>query len=248
MEKIIVPEREGIEHYNKVLPPEVSGDDFYLSLKQLASSNELTSILEIGSSSGEGSTRALVEGVLSRDSNDDVSIFCLEISKIRYENLISAYKDFYFVNVLRLSSVGLESFPTLNELRDFYRNVPSNLNNYTFDEVASWLKKDIEYLSLHGKELSNQTGEHTQNGIEYVKQEFGISSFDLVVIDGGEFLGWAEYELVRGSKYICLDDINTFKCRRAYDHLSADSDYILYGENWHVRNGWAIFERRSLIQ
>jgi hypothetical protein len=248
LEKMLVPDREGIEHYDKVLPAEVLGDDFYLSLKELASASELTKILEIGSSSGEGSTRALVEGVLLRDSSDDVSIFCLEISKIRYENLISAYKDFQFVNIFRLSSVGLESFPSLNELRDFYRNVPSNLNNHTFDEVASWLRKDIEYLSLHNKELSNQLSTHGLNGIEYLKQEFGISSFDLVVIDGGEFLGWAEYELVRGSKYICLDDINTFKCRKAYDHLSADPDYLLYGENWHIRNGWAIFERKQLTQ
>jgi len=245
LEKLIVPNREGTEHYNRVLPPEVDNDDFFDSLKRLASKPELLSILEIGSSSGQGSTRALIEGVLARDSQDRVSIFCLEISEVRYNDLIHAYSKFDFMKIHRLSSVGLDSFPTLHELKDFYRSVPSTLNNYTFDEVASWLKKDIEYLTLNQKILMDQSEIVPLNGIDFAKKVSNNSVFDLVVIDGGEFLGWAEYNLVRGSMFICLDDINSFKCRRAYDHLSKDSDYVLHAENWNVRNGWAIFQRKG---
>jgi hypothetical protein len=245
LEKLVVPNREGIEHYDKVLPPEVANDDFFDALKQLASNPELCNILEIGSSSGEGSTRALIEGVLTRNQHDHVAVYCLEISEVRFKNLKKAYSDFDFVKIFRLSSVGLDSFPSVGELKDFYRNVPSILNNYTFDEVVSWLKKDIEYLTLNQRDLAEQSEIGSLGGIEYVKKVSKVSVFDLVVIDGGEFLGWAEYNQVKGSRFMCLDDINSFKCRRAYDHLSSDPAYELRAENWNVRNGWAIFERQE---
>jgi len=243
LEKLIVPEREGVEHYDKVLPPEVNNDDFFHALKQLASNIQLKTFLEIGSSSGEGSTRALTEGVLSRESHDLVSLHCLEISEVRYDNLVAAYSRLPFMKIHRLSSVGLDSFPTVGELRDFYRNVPSILNNYTFDEVVSWLKKDIDYLTSNLLALTGKSETRSLCGIDYVKEISSISVFDLVVIDGGEFLGWAEYKLLKGSRFVCLDDINSFKCRWAYDDLSNDPDYHLYAENWNVRNGWAIFQR-----
>jgi len=243
LEKLIVPEREGVEHYDKVLPPEVNNDDFFHALYQLASNIQLKTFLEIGSSSGEGSTRALTEGVLSRESHDLVSLHCLEISEVRYDNLVAAYSRLAFMKIHRLSSVGLDSFPTVDELRDFYRNVPSILNNYTFDEVVSWLKKDIDYLTSNLLALTGKSETRSLCGIDYVKEISKVSVFDLVVIDGGEFLGWAEYNLLKGSRFVCLDDINSFKCRWAYDDLLNDPDYDLYAENWNVRNGWAIFER-----
>jgi hypothetical protein len=243
IEKLAPPAREGIEHYDKAIPAEVFGDDFYGALQVLASNEELKNILEIGSSSGEGSTKALIDGILSRDNVQSVALHCLEISKVRFDNLKSHYANLDFVNIHRLSSVGIDSFPSYKELKRFYKKSPSILNNYTFDEIYSWLKKDIEYLEKNLRDLSSQDKSTNLFGIDFIREEFKIVDFDLVVIDGGEFLGWAEYSLLKGAIWICLDDIDSFKCRRAYDDLIRSDEYVLYKENWHTRNGWAIFRR-----
>lgn len=244
VERLAPPVREGIEHYDKAIPAEVLEDDFYLSLQSLASDDSIRTILEIGSSSGEGSTKALTAGILDRTSATGVELHCLEISSIRFNNLKEHYSALEFVKVHRMSSVGMNSFPTFKELKRFYRSTPSILNNYTYDEVASWLQKDIEYLAQNFKELSSSIGEIDIFGIDWVRREYDIEDFDLVVIDGGEFLGWAEYSLLKGANWICLDDINSFKCRRAYDDLISGKSYSLVQENWQTRNGWAIFRKK----
>jgi hypothetical protein len=63
------------------------------------------------------------------------------------------------------------------------------------------------------------------------------------MIDGCEFTGLAELKLLYGSKFIALDDVNSFKCYEAYRLLKDSNSYRLYAENWNLRNGFAIFER-----
>lgn len=237
--------RKRVEHYEEVISPEVLNDDFHIALKKIASLPELRTFLEIGSSSGEGSTRAITSGILSRPSFSGVELHCLEISRVRFNRLQDYYRSLSFVHVHRLSSVGPESFPSKKELKLFYKNVPSNLNIYSFREIYSWLKKDIAYLEKHMPELSTLSADgKSRFGIQTIRSEFNILDFDFVLIDGGEFQGFSEFGLLDGSRYICLDDINSFKCRFAYDSLLADPRYVLFSENWSVRNGWAIFERK----
>jgi len=143
------------------------------------------------------------------------------------------------MHVHRLTSVGLDDFPTRKELKHFYQKVTSQLNDYTFDEIYSWLKKDIEYLKAFSEVLIPDG----VAGIDFIRSKYGISEFDLVLIDGGEFTGHAEFKKLKGAKIICLDDINSFKCRYAYDELIKDPNYHLIAENWKTRNGWAIFEK-----
>jgi hypothetical protein len=80
-------------------------------------------------------------------------------------------------------------------------------------------------------------------GIDFVKSNFVKDPFDFVLIDGGEFQGYAEFRMLKGARFICLDDVNSYKCRFAYDELMEDSSYRLYAENWNLRNGWAVFEK-----
>lgn len=242
-EKVFIPKREGVEHYDRVIAPEVLQDTFYEQLGKIGAREDLEILLEIGSSSGEGSTKAIVDGILSRKSRGSATLHCMEISKPRFDALCNRYKSDKFVKVHRVSSVGLQAFPSRTELKRFYKTVPSTLNHYTFDEIYSWMRKDIEYLKLNITELLTFSGdEKTENGIDYLKRHYEIPGFDFVLIDGGEFVGWAEFQLVYGSKVIALDDINSYKCRYAYDALIVDPTYRLIDESWSTRNGWAIFE------
>ena len=236
--------RVGVEHYDLIISPEVLNDDFYEVLKGLAARSDLKTLLEIGSSSGEGSTKAIIEGVLSRSNYENVQLHCLEISKIRFEKLSKKYTGLNFVNIHRLSSVGPESFPTTREIKDFYRKTPSALNIYPLTEILSWLKKDVEYLRINLAELSKEfLGGGGSYGIDFIQSHFVKDPFDFVLIDGGEFQGYAEFKMLKGAKFICLDDINSYKCRFAYDELVEDPSYKLYAENWNLRNGWAVFEK-----
>ena len=86
-----------------VIPPVVLDDNFYFTLKKIAERRELKTFLEIGSSSGVGSTRALVDGMRLRESND-AHLFCMEVSRARYINLFKTYEQDEFVFPYNLSS------------------------------------------------------------------------------------------------------------------------------------------------
>ena len=79
--------------------------------------------------------------------------------------------------------------------------------------------------------------------LQKIKQENNIELFDLVLIDGSEFTGNAELDEVYGAKFICLDDINTFKNYKNHHELLSDLNYELVVENSSVRNGFSIFRR-----
>lgn len=234
------PHREGVEHYDRLISPEVFEDDFFELLSATASRFDVKTLLEIGSSSGEGSTRALINGISSRLDSTDVTLHCMEISLPRFQHLSTIYSGYPFVTFHRLSSVGLTSFPKLKEIKHFYRKYNSILNHYTFAEITSWFEKDVDFLKLNSSDLLASNG---LDGIDFIMNKYSIHAFDFVLIDGGEFVGWAEYKKIYGAKIIALDDVNSFKCRYAYDDLANDVNYRIIGENWNVRNGWAIFEK-----
>jgi hypothetical protein len=48
---------------NRVIAPEITGDAFYETIRHLAATENLATVLEIGSSSGGGSTEAFVAGL-----------------------------------------------------------------------------------------------------------------------------------------------------------------------------------------
>lgn len=64
-----------------------------------------------------------------------------------------------------------------------------------------------------------------------------------MLIDGSEFTGSAELNDVYEAKFICLDDINTFKNYRNHQKLLANQNYVLVAQNYLIRNGYSIFKK-----
>ncbi|MGB3691781.1 MAG: hypothetical protein WA999_03565, partial [Spirulinaceae cyanobacterium] len=89
-----------------LIPPEIKNDQFYGAIEKIAREADIKTVLEIGSSSGEGSTEAFVRGL--KDNPNQPQLFCLEISKTRFEALQQRYADYNFVHCYNLSSVSLE--------------------------------------------------------------------------------------------------------------------------------------------
>ncbi|MEA5518137.1 FkbM family methyltransferase [Limnoraphis robusta] len=219
---------------NKIIPPEIKNDAFYQAIQKIAAQESVKNILEIGSSSGGGSTEAFVRGI--KDNPSQPTLFCMEVSKPRFAELQKAYSKESFVKCYNVSSVSIDKFPSQEDVIKFYQNNRTNLNSYPIDLVLSWLEQDIEYVNQSGVEA---------DGIRKIKEENNIKFFDVVLIDGSEFTGISELEEVYGAKYILLDDINTFKNYSNYHKLMSDYKYELLEQDSFLRNGYAIFKRKT---
>lgn len=220
---------------DKIINPEIIGDSFYNLLFDLAQKPEVKNILEIGSSSGAGSTHAFVEAISKRTDSSLVNLFCMEVSLSRFSILREKYLNFPFVKPYNLSSISTNEFPTSEDIIHFYNSTRTNLNNFPLDTVLDWLDQDIKYVSKNVKDC---------NGIRKILYENNLKKFDLVLIDGSEFTGEIELYSVIGSNYIALDDINAYKCFNCYNILRNHVAYTLINQDINLRNGYAIFKRR----
>jgi hypothetical protein len=217
---------------DRIIPPEIKDDSFYSAIYRLVEKEPIKTVLEIGSSSGEGSTEAFVKGIEQNLNNP--TLYCMELSKPRFLALQERYKDKSFVVPYNVSSVPLESFPSKEEVLLFMQTVETSLRGFTETEVTGWLQQDIDYV---------KNANVPNRGIELIKSENNIDYFDVVLIDGSEFTGQAEFELVYGAKWILLDDIRAFKNYHNYTRLLADPLYELVESDRFLRNGYAVFRR-----
>jgi len=220
---------------NSLIPPEIKNDELYDAIQRIAREEDIKTVLEIGSSSGEGSTEAFVTGL--RQNPNKPTLFCMEVSRTRFAELRKSYANDSFVKCYNVSSVSLDQFSDENEIITFYNTTRSNLNYYPLARVLGWLHQDIEYVKSSGV---------FSDGIKKIKTENNIDFYDVVLIDGSEFTGSAELEEVYGAKFILLDDINTFKNNKNLNRLSTDSAYTLIERNSRVRNGYAIFKKNTV--
>ena len=220
---------------NSLIDPEIKDDELYNIIQKLSATSNIKNILEIGSSSGGGSTEAFVKGI--QDNPCKPSLYCMEVSQVRFKQLQQTYSYNSFVKCYNLSSIAVESFPSKSEVTEFYNKNKTNLNKYPLDEVLRWLDQDIEYVKNSGV---------SGNGIKKIKEANNIDYFDLVLIDGSEFTGNVELDEVYGAKIIILDDANSFKNHESHQRLLKDEDYILVRQNFTLRNGYSIFKRKDL--
>jgi hypothetical protein len=219
---------------NNIIPPEIAGDSFHAAISWLSEHEDLHTVLEIGSSAGGGSTTAFVDG-LRRNPNRPI-LYCMELSMPRFEQLRRAYAGLDFVRCYNASSVSAEKFPTEKQVTAFYSSRRSPLNRWPLERVLGWLRQDIDYVAKSGA---------PQNGIQLIKAERAIDSFDMVLIDGSEFTGAAELEEIYGATIICLDDTQTFKNFCSRFRLTGDQAYELIIDDSSLRNGFSVFCRRD---
>ncbi|MBN2143604.1 MAG: glycosyltransferase [Candidatus Aureabacteria bacterium] len=220
---------------NLLIPPEIKNDELYFAIQKLSKESKLSHVLEIGSSSGGGSTEAFVNGL--RENPSHPQLYCMEVSKVRFQELSNRYKTESFVHCLHASSVPVLKFPSEEKVKAFYYSLSKNESVYPLDKILGWLKQDIEYV---------RQSKVSDNGIQRIKEENHIEYFDMVLIDGSEFLGEAELEEVYGAGIILLDDINGYKNYKNRQRLLNDPQYTLLAENRKVRNGYAIFKRKNV--
>lgn len=216
-----------------IISPEIKNDSFYFDIIHLIENENIENILEIGASSGCGSTEAIITG--KNKSKNNPKVFSIEVCTERFELLKKRYENesnFYPYNI---SSVSLNDFPSKDEVIDFCNREVTILKKDTIPAVMSWYESDIQYISQNNI---------PQDGINTIKKEHNIDKFDMVLIDGSEFTGFTELLKVYGAKFILLDDVNTFKNYKSRQLLKNDFSYECIVENNYLRNGYAIFKRK----
>jgi hypothetical protein len=211
---------------DRLMAPQVKRDRFYRAIRRVAATP--------GASSGEGSTEALVRGALENPDGPP-DIFTIEVSVARIAPLRERYARHPFVHPYNVSSVPPEAFPGEEEVARFHREVRSKLRNNRLEKVLGWLRQDLAYLAAHP--------EVAVPGIERIKAEAGLAGFDAALIDGSEFTGERELDLVYGARFILLDDTRSFKTWGCQRRLRADPSYRRIAWSHFGRNGWAVFER-----
>jgi len=219
---------------DELLPPQISRDGFSKAILKVAATPGVKTILEIGASSGQGSTEALVLGAM-KNPDGPPQIHSIEVSKARIGQFQERWTSHPFVHGYNTSSVPLASFPTSADVTRFYREVRSKLRNVRLEKVLGWLQADLDYL-----------GEHPDldaAGIRRIKEAAGIAVFDAVLIDGSEFTGEAELPEVYGARFLMLDDTRSYKNWSNLKRLEADPAYRTVKKSRWTRNGWAVFER-----
>lgn len=217
---------------NRLISPEIKNDEFYTIIQQIAQEAEINTVLEIGSSSGQGSTEAFVIGL--RENPNQPMMFCLEISKPRFDELKKHYANDPFVKCYNASSIALEQFPPVDKIITFYNTTQTVLNDCPLERILEWRHQEMEYIKNSGVDI---------HGIRTIKQEHNIDVFDVVLIDGSEFTGTVELDEVYGAKFILLDDIKAFKNSDNNQRLVVDTNYTLVHQNLSLRNGYSIFKR-----
>jgi hypothetical protein len=127
-----------------LISPEIKNDELYYLIEGITSSANIKNILEIGSSSGGGSTEAFVKGIQKNPHKP--SLYCMEVSQVRFNQLQQTYAYTDFVKCYNLSSIAVEDFPKKEDVIAFYNNNVTGLNNYPLEEVLRWLEQDIDYI------------------------------------------------------------------------------------------------------
>jgi len=184
--------------------------------------------VEIGTWNGRGSTQCIMEPFLQRI--DECVLYSLEVN-IEFHNIA---KKVWKRKLRRYSSV------MQSKLKLIWGRV---VNEEDVPELEEVMKSEHSHdqWPLVYREFFDACDAGCPNVIEQIPQEI-----DVLVLDGGEFTTYAEYQILKDrSKIIFCDDSAMYKCEKVRAELLEDENFrVLYDEP-ETRNGFCVFERIS---
>ena len=201
---------------------QICNDDFYEDIKAVASNPKYKTFLEVGTWNGLGSTKAFVEGFQRRQYDDsDYTFYSLECNQYKWSDAVKLYND---SRVHILNEVIWNEEPA-----DFYTIFPQCLSDATFKH---W--NEVDLINMKRCQV-------------FLKRENLPKVFDVVLLDGGEFTTYYEFQLLKNRcNVIMLDDVNVDKCKLIVEEIRANpQQWTIIKRNDDLRNGYLIAERKS---
>jgi hypothetical protein len=220
-----------------IIDPEVNQNtQSYYFIQDYLNKVPVKTIIEIGASSGGGTTEALIKGITSRFYTEGIKMASVEVSRARFKNLKERYIRIPFFTPYNVSSLPLSRFPSEEQVSKFIRE--TGIHGGNVETVLDWLRQDIQYVKDNNFDV---------NGIQKIKEDFGVEKFDLAVIDGSEFLGDEEfYELPDCDAYF-LDDVFVYKNWNSHRILENDKRYVKLFEE-KIRGGSSFFCKKEIVE
>jgi len=234
--RVLVRPKVDFSKLDSEISCEITNDIFARKISEIVALPENYVFMEIGSSTGAGSTESFVSAIASKKSREKCLLICFEVSRGRQSRFLQRYSSSEFVKSFLMSSVSLTDYPSYYQLVKFYFCEKHMLKDHGLLSFLSWMRAEKHYIL-------NNVSVPFSSGIVFALKEFGINYPDVVLIDGSEFTGRAELELVWGARYIFLDDVLNFKNKENYKILKSSSNYDLVFEELTLRNGFALFKK-----
>lgn len=193
-------------------------------LHGVAKDASITSILEVGTWNGRGSTRCIASGLAARDASAPPCIFySLECNPDKCKSAQELYASQPNIHIL-------------NEV--FLNDQPADI-----EEIFPELAQNAQYRYWNSVDFDNM-----KNKPLFLNRSGLPEMFDMVLLDGGEFTTWYEYLAIKDRcKILALDDTNVMKCRRIVQELKAQPErWKILIEDVHERNGNVVAKRIDL--
>lgn len=224
---------------NDIIEPEIINDELFDQIRYIVYEYNMTTIIEIGSSNGKGSTQAIVSGIKATGLEEKAKVFCIEPSKIRCQELAKNHRNNSFIIPYNYCSRELKDYLNEEIIEEFYNNIKTNLNNYSLETVLKWREEEINYIKEKRIPF---------NGIDAIMAHNDINRFDIAILDGSAFTGMADcLKLIYCADWIILDDINGIKNYFSDNILDGDkASYKLICRNFNLRNGYSVFKKRGI--
>ena len=184
--------------------------------------------VEIGSWNGRGSTRCIMNALIHR--LDGCQLHSLEVNKEFHEIAQRFWdKKLRKYNTVIQSKLNLIWGRVVNE-----QDVPS------LEEVMK-SKHSHDRWPVFYREFFDACTAGCPNVIEQIPQKI-----DVLVLDGGEFTTYADYQILKDrSKIIFCDDSAKYKCEKVRAELLEDENFRTLHDEPTTRNGFCVFERIS---
>lgn len=198
---------------------QICNDDFSKDIQLYASNLKYKTFLEIGTWNGLGSTKSFIDGFKHR--TDDYIFYSLECNKDKWLDAFKLYTGDNRINIL--NEVIWNEEPA-----DFYEIFPQCLSN---DLYKHWNEVDLINMKKCSLFLSRLN-------LPLV--------FDVLLLDGGEFTTYYEFQLLKNRcKILMLDDVNVDKCKLIVEEISSDPTWKII-KHMNVRNGYLIAEKINI--
>lgn len=201
--------------------------EFFINLILAGVNPEFKTFLEVGTGTGMGTTRALVNGILQRTEQNarmysfDINEPALHKARYQYINnrkwVSASFLQFIWGRLNKTDFMvreDLAEMPNPYQIRQIY--------DVSYDrEHHLWLKAPFVTLS---------------------------EKFDVIVLDGGDFSSVGDYATLKNlePKMWFLADINLCKNKAAFAELSASSKYEMV-RKFEDGRGSAIFKQKGTV-
>jgi hypothetical protein len=211
-----INDKQNYYHHQQSNVGQICNDSFAKYITEYASNNKYKTFLEIGTWNGLGSTKSFSNGFVNRD--DDYIFYSLECNTDKCNDAAKLYMNNDKIHIL--NEVIWNEEPS-----DFYEIFPQCLTNNMYKH---WNEVDILNMKLCDLFLNRPNLPDI---------------FDVVLLDGGEFTTYHEFQILKNKcKILMLDDINVDKCKLIVKEIESDSSWkIIKREN--TRNGFLIAEK-----